>query len=391
MAIVNRNSWSSKQIVENREQRNVVKALIPSDSEQLYLLNLNTIGSSQIEMVSLKVIPNTVSEAYNQRIINESPYGTYSPIYTYSGGQGKQLSFSINLIEDEHGIRNSQGENSIYNLIDRIKRMSEPVVGTNDAGNFLKPPSVYFQLGNQFAGKGHITTTFDLNKPYRKGRFIYISLSVTFVFEDEYETFAYETNTSESYVVPTDLTFNISELFNETSITDFWNEYLSFYDIELTQDFATNKLSKLFNTSRMSGTYSQRGFEANLFGNNQRQLAFTNIADKLDDGGHGSVELSFKYDQEFAYQIMHRYLTDLTSIISGEFIAPNAKVKNLNLLRDKIAADHAAFLSRILSVREGQGVLDTPFWNEYTEIKDWLLDQIDTHIILLDSLGGAAN
>lgn len=72
----------------------------------------------------------------------------------------------------------------MYTFIDKIKRLSNP---TSTRG-YVEGPYVYFQLGNQFAGKGHVVSSVEFEKPYRDGRYILANCSMTFTFHEEFET-----------------------------------------------------------------------------------------------------------------------------------------------------------------------------------------------------------
>ena len=75
------------------------------------------------------------------------------------------------------------GKTQYMALIDIIKGMSEP----KTLNGRLMEPLVYLQLGNQFAGKGHISTDINLNVPFRQGRYIYISISFNFTYHEDFD------------------------------------------------------------------------------------------------------------------------------------------------------------------------------------------------------------
>jgi len=225
------NPWSTNQSFLAREYG--IKVL--NTEEELYLYNMNT-----KEEISLKLIPNQLAESYSPKIISVQPFGVVRPINFYVGGDGKELSFSITLYEDYH---NESG--SLYQLIEKIKRLSLPY---NDlTRSVLMPPIVYFQLGSQFAGLGHITTTINFSKPFRSGRYTVADMAVIFVFHEEFDDApiqlsgdTFETNISS-------VSKDLSELVTGyDSVEDFIAQNLD-YDYLISQVYSDSKISAFLN------------------------------------------------------------------------------------------------------------------------------------------------
>ena len=160
------NPWSTNQSFYKRELK--IERLIKPASLFIYDINRNV-------EITLKLIPDDVSESYSPKITPVSPYGVIRPINFYVGGENKKVNMSFTINEDFIG-------QSLYDFLDRLKKMSVPVSGRN----ILKPPLVYFQLGEHFAGKGHINTSFDLQKPFRNGRYTVANCNIDFTFHEEF-------------------------------------------------------------------------------------------------------------------------------------------------------------------------------------------------------------
>lgn len=163
--------WSTYQDIMANTQANVIRPTAPVN---LYLYNVNS-----REQLHIKLIPDQLSETYSQNIISVEPFGVIHPIQFYGGGSNKSLAFEFILNEDM-AISMGLG-NTIYEVSDKIKRLSEPVV---KSGKVYREPLVYFELGNQFAGIGHITTSLGYRKPYSRGRYTVLSCSISFVFHE---------------------------------------------------------------------------------------------------------------------------------------------------------------------------------------------------------------
>ena len=152
----------------------------------IYLYNLNT-----EEQIELKLVPQTVNESYSPNITPVSPFGTIRPYYFYGGGNSKTISFSIDLHEDLDNV-----DGSIYTLVDKIKRLSYPYVKSQGSYSVIREPLVYMQLGNQFAGTGHVNISFQYSGPYDvvTGRYKTINMTITFVYHETYDQLAVDFN-----------------------------------------------------------------------------------------------------------------------------------------------------------------------------------------------------
>jgi len=200
--------------------------------QRLYLYNINT-----QEEVNLKLIPDSLSESYSPKVVSVSPFGVITPINFYVGGGPKTLSFSFKMHED---LQNKGG--SVYNVIQTLENMIKPVYKNGR----LYDPIVYFQLGEQFVGKGHIDTSFTYNKPFKNKRYSMIDVSMTFTFHEEFENDAVELNDGFSsdlspYSVDSDIVQNY----------DFVDDFVKFQtdpDYFITQIFGNQKFKTYFNT-----------------------------------------------------------------------------------------------------------------------------------------------
>lgn len=185
--------WTFKQ--ERPEY--IIDKLDFSKPTSLYLYNINT-----EEWVFIPVIPDSLSASYSANFQSVTTHGLIRPVRYYTGGSEKSVSFTIKMHEDllhkdslhedpQYKYSNKSDEyanagSNLYALVDVIKRLSEP--STDSKKQVLLPPKVYFQLGNQFAGTGHIDTSVSFSVPFRNGRYIMADISFTFVFHEIFES-----------------------------------------------------------------------------------------------------------------------------------------------------------------------------------------------------------
>lgn len=185
--------WTFKQespeYIANLE-RQIIDELDFSKPTSLYLYNVNT-----EEWVIIPVIPDSLSASYSANFQSVTTHGLIRPVRYYTGGSEKSVSFAIKIHEDlQYKYSNKLDEyvnagNNLYALIDVIKRLSEPTEPNTDyEKQVLLPPKVYFQLGNQFAGTGHIDTSVSFSVPFRNGRYIMADISFTFTFHEIFES-----------------------------------------------------------------------------------------------------------------------------------------------------------------------------------------------------------
>ena len=206
-----------------------------SKPTSLYLYNINT-G----EWVFIPVIPDSLSASYSANFQSVTTHGLIRPIRYYTGGSEKSVSFTIKMHEDlmhkdlmhedlQYRYLNTSDEyanagNNLYALVDVIKRLSEPTEPNTDyEKQVLLPPKVYFQLGNQFAGSGHIDTSVSFSVPFRNGRYIMADISFTFVFHEIFSSNELTVETTE----PGKLTvgIGIEDLPGINRDSDFENFY----------------------------------------------------------------------------------------------------------------------------------------------------------------------
>ena len=141
--------------------------------------------------------------------------------------------------DDSHNVNGS-----IYELLERLKDMSRAKV----INQLLKAPLVYFQLGTQFAGLGHINVNYDYKKPFRNGRYIYVSCSISFTFHEEFE--AEPVDFGGTFIQDESLGLNV-DFGNLTDGFESYDDFLqeSFdYDYIVTQIYSDSKLTSYFNT-----------------------------------------------------------------------------------------------------------------------------------------------
>lgn len=237
----NDNPWTANQAFFKEDYK-----VDLTEKECLYLYRQDT-----EDYVKLDLIPDNVTESYSQRILSESGiFGRTTPIKFYAGGGDKSISFSFKLIED---LNNENG--SLYNLLERLRSMTMPYEKRDYS---IIPPVVYLQLGKQFAGLGHIQFSYDLNVPYRNGRFILANCSITFTYHEEFEGNNQILNiqgNQETELFYADSVQGILDFYNGTrndneSIDDFLGGNNIHGNVEyfITNSFEELKLNEFLNT-----------------------------------------------------------------------------------------------------------------------------------------------
>jgi len=183
------NILTSLQLGNNPQRRVYIPSKDIKNYNYIYLFDIN-----REDEIILKLVPQTVSESYKSNISSVSPFGTIRPYYFYGGGESKTISFSIDLHEDLDNVNGS-----INQLIEKIKNLSRPKFITNGLAQSLREPIIYMQLGNQFAGQGHVNISFNYKKPYdvETGRFKVVNMSITFTYHETYD----KIDTSEAFSV----------------------------------------------------------------------------------------------------------------------------------------------------------------------------------------------
>ena len=133
------------------------------------------INPSTKKTIELSVIPEEASHSYSANWNQHDLLGRLSPIYTYLNNTEESYSFSVVLHED----LDSKG--NITETVDNIKSLSYPTL-TKDG--VLKAPEVYFSLG-EINGFGIVSTNIQWNKPFRSGRYIYVTIDFHIIVEDK--------------------------------------------------------------------------------------------------------------------------------------------------------------------------------------------------------------
>lgn len=199
--------------------------------QRLYLYNINT-----QEETNLRLIPDSVSESYSPKIVSVTPFGVITPVNYYVGGGAKTVSFSFKMHED---LQNKGG--SVYSVVETLENMVRPVYKNSQ----LFDPLVYFQLGEQFVGRGHISTSFNYNKPFRNGRYSMIDVSMTFTFHEEFEDDPIELN--DGYVAELSSNSIDSDLVENYDFVDDFIKFQTDPDYFVTQIFGSQKFRTYFN------------------------------------------------------------------------------------------------------------------------------------------------
>jgi hypothetical protein len=228
-------------------------------------------------------------------------------------------------------------KSNLYALVDVIKRLSEP--NTDHDSQVLLPPKVYFQLGNQFAGTGHIDTSISFSVPFRNGRYIMADISFTFTFHEIFESSKLTVEITE----PGELTVGIGmdDLPGINSDADFEN----FYKESVNVDFIIENSLKDSKIRRLLEGYTNLHEEYNPVS----QLTADTLAEIINTANMAELKKQFedlifsigaKVDHGDA--VLARYLEfffesmiKLKIIMAGTYQVDNT-LKNLGKLKNEI-------------------------------------------------------
>lgn len=361
----------------------------PKGINNLFLYNLNT-G----DFLDFKLIPNSLSTTYTSKIVKATPIAVLHPINFYVGGSAKSLSFSFDIHEDINGIPASNGESSIYETLKIINKMSKPI----ESGRNVIGPSVYLQLGNQFAGKGHITVSMSVKTPYRNGRYLLASISVNFTFHEEFER-------GEPLLKDK---FNVSSLNIGYDPKDFFGDFYEDwitkkqwdYDYNLKKSFGDEKLMRLLKTygSDLLEAYGNtvftdptsadmeayKAFKADWF---SPMLTSKELEDYFDKYENGKAPIIYSLDSRG--RLASVYYIELITILNPMY-SVDARLWNLKLLHKKV---NTLLTSTKLQtyVIEGEETYQAykAQYDEIADILEKLISIIDTQIKGLTIVQGA--
>lgn len=377
--------WTFKQ--ERPEY--IIDELDFSKPTSLYLYNVNT-----EEWVFIPVIPDSLSASYSANFQSVTTHGLIRPVRYYTGGSEKSVSFTIKMHEDllhkdslhedpQYKYSNTKSDEyantkgNLYALVDVIKRLSEP--STDYKKQVLLPPKVYFQLGNQFAGTGHIDTSVSFSVPFRNGRYIMADISFTFVFHEIFESNKLTVETTK----PGELTvgIGIDDLPGINNDSDFEN----FYKESVNVDFIIENSLKDSKIRRLLEGYTNLHEEYNPVS----QLTADTLAEIINTANMAELKKQFE-DLMFSIGVkvdhgdaaLARYLEfffesmiKLKIIMAGTYQVDNT-LKNLGKLKNEIQDTLSKYQSTYLITNYTE--------KEQEKIRE-VLSNFDTLVAIMDA------
>jgi hypothetical protein len=376
--------WTFKQ--ERPEY--IIDKLDFSKPTSLYLYNINT-----EEWVFIPVIPDSLSASYSANFQSVTTHGLIRPVRYYTGGSEKSVSFTIKMHEDllhkdslhedpQYKYSNkldeyANADSNLYALVDVIKRLSEP--STDYKKQVLLPPKVYFQLGNQFAGTGHIDTSVSFSVPFRNGRYIMADISFTFVFHEIFESNKLTVETTE----PGELTvgIGIDDPPGINSDADFEN----FYKESVNVDFIIENSLKDSKIRRLLEGYTNLHEEYNPVS----QLTADTLAEIINTANMAELKKQFE-DLMFSIGVkvdhgdaaLARYLEfffesmiKFKIIMAGTYQVDNT-LKNLGRLKREI--------QDTLSTYQSTYIITNYTEKEQEKIRE-VLSNFDTLVAIMDA------
>jgi hypothetical protein len=321
--------------------------------------------------ISLPVIPNSVSASYTAALKQLSSFGILHPINYYIGGSAKTISFAVDVHEDlvmDYTGRENTERNNLYHMLDILKAMSEP---REDNGR-LEPPHVYMQLGNQFAGKGHIETTISLATPYRDNRYVLANINITFTFHDSFKNSELEIVSEEPGSLKIGL--GVSDLerlgATEENFENFFKENFGI-DAILRRTLADSKLYNLAHRYITLYTYDSNSDRVK-----KMKQRFDNLDDYILQGNLSAIAALVGAPAPITEETMDVGHADMAApfalikglatfkvIMTGNYYTEQTK-QNLLALQTEISiakAQYRAFRDRYLAVSYG---------GSYSDLKD---------------------
>lgn len=330
------NDYSFYKPLSSDSSRKLIIAQ-PSGTNNLFLYNIR-----KQEYLDLKLIPESTSTSYIASLVKAAPIGVLHPINFYVGGGAKSVSFNFTLHEDVNGIKDSTGEYSIYKTLEVLKSMSEP----SKLNNSVVGPSIYFQLGNQFAGKGHIDTKFSMKTPYRNGRYLLADISLTFTFHEEFKQDNIQTLNDSFNTDTLNIGYNPEELFGDHY--DNWiTKKQGDYDFVIQNTFGDKKLAELLKdgNSAIEYYYGEDALKdpslldltkittEGYTHNNQVTYDYLPTSALLEDAIYGSS--GYHFSRPYTVDLATFYYLELTTIINPIY-DNKTKTKNLEILKNKV-------------------------------------------------------
>lgn len=236
---MSRQIWDPKQPLINYKTREKVKEARQKAIEELniksgiliYIYNLNT-G----EHLNFPLVPDTLVDTHKPVFHTESGiYGRTTPLYFYTGGSEKTLSFNFTLHEDllDRTTDDLSIRNNLYKFLKKLQSFTKPhYVNIGSETQTFKEPQVYLQIGDHFAGKGFIEVNWSQRVPFRNDRYILADVSIKFNYNIEYEQieksfFRTDIEEVELYRSTEEFTIDL-DYFDEDTFENFIPEYLSY-------------------------------------------------------------------------------------------------------------------------------------------------------------------
>lgn len=158
-------------------------SIITKDLNKLYFYKKDA-PKDVLAEIAIDIIPQEVSYDYSANFHEQSVLGRMSPLYVYTGGSDKILSFTVTLHEDVGNIKEKYG--SLNGLVVLIKGLSYPSKYNGPLNN------VHFQLGS-ISGEGLVNTSVVWKKPFRDGKYIVADINFNITVVKQFPEVRYTT------------------------------------------------------------------------------------------------------------------------------------------------------------------------------------------------------
>ena len=303
------------------------------------------------ELVLKNLLPQAVGESYSPNIIKESGiFGRAYPLNFYTGGSGKTLSFSLDIHEDL-----LPSDKTLYEILNYFEYLTNPVI--SPVKKTVTGHEVYLQIGEQFAGRGHLNVNYSLQKPFRNGRYTMSKVNFTFTFHEEFNNLDYTFNDRSTTEYNSNLLPQQSDLFRNNlygigayygintydidtnALYDFATEVWD-YDFIKTLLFTNEKLLYgLFKEPSDPKSYSEIGAQVGKSGASDLYSFIYNTPTFLTRNTHGGGinELdNYVSYADWYVQIINFYVEALNVLTTYPVGGTASKLNNIRILKDKI-------------------------------------------------------
>lgn len=321
------NPWDSFQAKTKTSNLILDKTIDIKNEASILIYNLN-----RKESINFNLVPETLADTYKAKFTTESNiYGRTTPLYFYSGGDGKSLSLSFSIHEDLLPKITDNKSTNLYTFLETLRSYTMPDFLQTSKGQTIKGPEIYLQIGSHFAGKGYFTIDWAYRLPYRNGRYIVADVNISFTYIVEYDIPQVQLLEED-----TGSTVLIDKILEDTAIANELENFLESSNFGFIKEYAVEveQLLGLYNYD--SFNYSIAEYEQYLIGSSHSFDTNTSNFVNMHDHDTGRIynpydlflmyyinnfynflndDLQYKNEIVFDYHIINKNAEDINSIL----------------------------------------------------------------------------